>query len=333
MIKNEEASLSIKRIACITVLLIFLFGVCVLATNVQLTNVKIILSNNYEMNVLTTKTKVSEVLEENHIVVLPEETVVPNEESDITNNKVITITKTSENENDVIKLAEENSEVSIEQLLGDYTPIVEKIVTEQVEIPYETITKDAQNASENSTSKVITQGKNGLKEITYKVKYRNDIEIERTVLSETIITEPVNKVVQVNKKVVTTRSSTERTATTNPATTASSTLAKKVEGKTPVVKTFNTSAYCSCSKCCGKSTGITSSGAKATSWYTLAAGSGYPIGTVIYIPYFKNKPNGGWFVVQDRGGAISNNRLDVYMGTHSQVLQFGRKTLECYVYM
>ena len=166
MIKNEEASLSIKRIACITVLLIFLFGVCVLATNVQLTNVKIILSNNYEMNVLTTKTKVSEVLEENHIVVLPEETVVPNEESDITNNKVITITKTSENENDVIKLAEENSEVSIEQLLGDYTPIVEKIVTEQVEIPYETITKDAQNASENSTSKVITQGKNGLKEIT-----------------------------------------------------------------------------------------------------------------------------------------------------------------------
>lgn len=333
MIKNEEASLSIKRIACITVLLIFLFGVCVLATNVQLTNVKIILSNNYEMNVLTTKTKVSEVLEENHIVVLPEETVVPNEESDITNNKVITITKTSENENDVIKLAEENSEVSIEQLLGDYTPIVEKIVTEQVEIPYETITKDAQNASENSTSKVITQGKNGLKEITYKVKYRNDIEIERTVLSETIITEPVNKVVQVNKKVVTTRSSTERTATTNPATTASSTLAKKVEGKTPVVKTFNTSAYCSCSKCCGKSTGITSSGAKATSWYTLAAGSGYPIGTVIYIPYFKNKPNGGWFVVQDRGGAISNNRLDVYMGTHSQALQFGRKTLECYVYM
>ncbi len=333
MIKNEEASLSIKRIACITVLLIFLFGVCVLATNVQLTNVKIILSNNYEMNVLTTKTKVSEVLEENHIVVLPEETVVPNEESDITNNKVITITKTSENENDVIKLAEENSEVSMEQLLGDYTPIVEKIVTEQVEIPYETITKDAQNASENSTSKVITQGKNGLKEITYKVKYRNDIEIERTVLSETIITEPVNKVVQVNKKVVTTRSSTERTATTNPATTASSTLAKKVEGKTPVVKTFNTSAYCSCSKCCGKSTGITSSGAKATSWYTLAAGSGYPIGTVIYIPYFKNKPNGGWFVVQDRGGAISNNRLDVYMGTHSQALQFGRKTLECYVYM
>ena len=110
-------------------------------------------------------------------------------------------------------------------------------------------------------------------------------------------------------------------------------MQKKVEGKTPLVKTFNTSAYCSCSKCCGKSTGKTASGAYASSWYTLAAGKSYPIGTIIYIPYFKNQPNGGWFVVQDRGGAISNNRLDVYMGTHSQALQFGRRSLECYVYM
>ena len=134
------------------------------------------------------------------------------------------------------------------------------------------------------------------------------------------------------RKTVTTRSTSERTASSNPATTASTKLAKKVAGITPVVKNFNTSAYCACKKCCGKTNGITSSGAKATSWYTLAAGKAYPIGTVIYIPALKNKPNGGWFVVQDRGGAISNSKLDVYMGTHTQALQFGRKNLECYVY-
>lgn len=332
MIENEKASLSIRRIACIVIILMFVFGVSVMATNLQLNNVKIILSNNYEMNVLTTKTKVGEVLEESHIVVLPEEEVVPNMESEIKDNNVITITKTLQDGNSVIKLAEENSEVSMEQLLGDYTPVIEKIITEQVEIPYETITKEAEGVTESATNKIIQQGQNGLKEITYRAKFRNDVEIERTILSETIIKEPVNKIVQVNKK-VTTRSSTERAVTNNPATTASTALAKKVAGKTPVVKTFNTSAYCSCSKCCGKTNGITASGAKASSWYTLAAGSGYPIGTVIYIPYFKDKPNGGWFVVQDRGGAISNNRLDVYMGTHSQALQFGRRSLECYVYM
>ena len=130
----------------------------------------------------------------------------------------------------------------------------------------------------------------------------------------------------------TSRSSNLRTASTNPATTASTTLAKKVEGITPKVATFNTSAYCPCMSCCGKTNGITSSGALASQWYTLAAGSVYPIGTVIYIPYFKDKPNGGWFVVQDRGGAISSDRLDIFYNSHSSALQFGRRYLECYVY-
>lgn len=106
-----------------------------------------------------------------------------------------------------------------------------------------------------------------------------------------------------------------------------------MEGITPVVKSFNTSAYDACVKCCGKTNGITASGAKASAWYTVAAGSGYPMGTVIYIPALKDKPNGGWFIVQDRGGAISNSKLDIYMNTHEQALQFGRKTLECYVYV
>ena len=144
------------------------------------------------------------------------------------------------------------------------------------------------------------------------------VEIERTEISSNIIKEPVNKIVEVRTLQVTSRSSGERVATSNPALTASTTLAKKVQGITPTVKSFNTSAYCSCSKCCGKTNGITSSGAKASSWYTIAAGGSYPIGTVIYIPYFKDKPNGGWFVVQDRGGAISNSKLDVYMGTHTR---------------
>lgn len=327
MIKNEQASLSIRRIACITILLIFVLGVSVMATNVQVNNVKIVLSNNYEMDVLTTKTKVEDILNENHIVVLPEEIVVPNLEADIADSGTITITKASEEENNVVKLAEENSEVSIEQLLGEYAPIIEKIVTEQVEIPYETITKDVSDSQDGATSKVIQEGQNGLKEVVYKIKYKNEVEISRTAIEETVITEPVDKIVQLSKKTTSTRSSVQRTTTTT-----TTTLAKKVEGITPVVKNFNTSAYCSCSKCCGKTNGITSSGAKATSWYTIAAGSDYPIGTIIYIPYFKDKPNGGWFVVQDRGGAISNSKLDIYMSTHSSALQFGRKTLECYVY-
>ncbi len=312
------------------ILLIFACGAGAMATNAKIRNVKIVLSNQYEINVLTTKTKISDILEENHIVVLPEENVVPNIDSELSENKTITITKASKEGQDGIKLAEANSEVSIEQLLGDYAPVIEKIITEQVEIPFETITKNA--SSEEGTSKVITKGKNGLKEIIYRAKFKNDVEIERIVLSETIIEEPVNQVVQINKEAVTSRSNVERTKLVELPKTSDNSLAKKVEGKTPIVKTFNTSAYCSCTKCCGKTSNTTSSGVAPSTWHTIAAGTAYPLGTIIYIPALQDKPNGGWFIVQDRGGSISSNKLDIYMGSHTQALQYGRKNLECYVY-
>lgn len=330
MMKNEKASLSVRKIALVTILFIFICGVGVMATNIKLSNVKIVLSNNYEMNVLTTKLKVNDILEENHIVVLPDERVVPNLDSEISENKTITITKTLEGQ-DVIKLAEANSEVSIEQLLGEYAPVIEKVITEKVEIPFETVTKDSSNDTDG-VSRILTKGKNGLKEITYRLKLKNDIEIERVTLSETIIENPTTQVVEINKAVVTTRSSNERTIQ-NPATHSDNILAKRVKGKTPTVKTFNTSAYCSCEKCCGKTSGVTSSGATPTTWYTIATGKAYPIGTIIYIPALKDKPNGGWFIVEDRGGSITNNKIDIYMGTHTQAIQYGRKSLECYVYM
>lgn len=330
MMKNEKASLSVRKIALVTILFIFICGVGVMATNIKLSNVKIVLSNNYEMNVLTTKLKVNDILEENHIVVLPDERVVPNLDSEISENKTITITKTLEGQ-DVIKLAEANSEVSIEQLLGEYAPVIEKVITEKVEIPFETVTKDSSNDTDG-VSRILTKGKNGLKEITYRLKLKNDIEIERVTLSETIIENPTTQVVEINKAVVTTRSSNERTIQ-NPATHSDNILAKRVKGKTPTVKTFNTSAYCSCEKCCGKTSGVTSSGATPTTWSTIATGKAYPIGTIIYIPALKDKPNGGWFIVEDRGGSITNNKIDIYMGTHTQAIQYGRKNLECYVYM
>ena len=332
MIKNEKASISVRKITFTTLLFIIIFSVGVLATNVKINDVKIILSNKCEMNVLTTKTKVADILEEKHIIVLPDENVVPNEESQIDENNTITITKISDSQTDIVKLAEENSEVSIEQLLGNYSPIIERIITEQIAIPYETITKNVTQGSADTTTKVLEEGKDGLKEITYRAKYKNEEEVERIVLSEKVIVEPINRVVQIDKK-STSRSSQNSRIQSDPAMNSKNTLAKRVQGVTPKVKTFNTSAYDACVKCCGKTNGITSSGAKATQWYTIAAGNAYPLGTVIYIPALKDKPNEGWFIVQDRGGAISNSKLDIYMNTHSQAIQFGRKSLECYVYV
>lgn len=328
MNKNENASVSLVKIMAISIIFIFITGIGVMASSSKISSVKIILSSGYEMTVLTAKTKVADILNENHISLEEDEVAVPGLEEEISENKTIRIV----NETDaILEKAEEEKVISSEEILSSYGTIVEKLVTEQEVIPFETITKEAAGEG-TKQNKVIQKGKNGLKEVTYKVKYQNDEEIERTEISSTIISEPVNKIVEVRTVQVTSRSSSERIATTNPATTASTTLAKKVEGITPTVRTFNTSAYCSCAKCCGKTNGITASGAKASAWYTVAAGKGYKLGTVIYIPALKDKPNGGWFVVQDRGGAISNSKLDIYMGSHSSALQYGRRSVEAYIY-
>lgn len=328
MNKNEKASGSLIKILGISLVLIFITGIGVMASNAKLSNVKIILSNDYEMTVLTSKTKVSDILSENHITITEEEKVSPNIEEEITENKTIRISNKADNNGEI---AEKENTITKEEILSSYGTITEKLVTEQIAIPFETITKEA-TGSGTKQNRVVQNGKDGLKEVTYKIKYQNEVEIERTEISSKVIKEPVNKIVEVRTIQVTSRGAGERTATSNPALTASTTLAKKVQGITPKVKNFNTSAYCSCAKCCGKTNGITSSGAKASAWYTVAAGKGYKIGTVIYIPALKNKPNGGWFVVQDRGGAISNSKLDIYMGSHSAALQYGRRNVEAYIY-
>lgn len=331
MKKTKNTSHSIKRITFIAIVISLFFGVGVIAGNLKtINNIKIAFPNEHEMNVITTKSTVEEVLKENHIELLEDEIVFPSLETNVKENTTIRILKKSEM-NTIAALAAKGENIPLEELLKAYTPITEKIIVEQVEIPYETITKDSANGKTDTTTKVIQEGKNGIQEINYKVKYQNEVEIEREVISSKVIKEPVNKIIQVQGKASVTSRGEERSSATQVTPTGK--LADKVAGVTPTVVTLNTSAYCSCSKCCGKSTGITSSGAKASAWYTVAAGKKYPIGTIIYIPALSSYSNGGWFVVQDRGGAISNNKLDVFVGSHSEALQFGRKNLECYIYV
>ena len=214
MKKEEKASISIMKIICISIILILISGIGVMAVNTQLSDVKIVLQNGYEMTALTSKTKVSDILEENNIILEENQKTIPDMDSEIAAGESIKITDKSYQEVQIAKIATEGVETSLNQLLENYAPITEKIVVEQVTIPYETVTKNATETSSDTTNKVLQQGKDGLKEVTYKVKYQNEVEIEKTLLSEVVIQEPVNKIVQVQKK-VTSRAGTSRTTTTS----------------------------------------------------------------------------------------------------------------------
>jgi len=93
MKNDDKASISLKKIICISILFVFIMTVAVTATNVELKNVKIILPSGYEMNVLTSKVQISEILDENHIILLEDEKVVPDLSSKLPDNNTIKITK------------------------------------------------------------------------------------------------------------------------------------------------------------------------------------------------------------------------------------------------
>ena len=208
---NDKASVSLKKVLVISIVFIFFVtSATVFAGNVQATNVKIILSSGYEMNVLTTKRKVSEILDENHIVLLEDEKTVPDKNEELSDNNTIRITNESEETVEEATEVESSVNITAEEILASYDNIVEKIVTEQETIPFETVTKDVSSGASQKQDKVVQEGKNGLKEITYKVKYQNDKEIEKIKLSEKIIEEPDDKIVEVRQKQTVSRSATVR---------------------------------------------------------------------------------------------------------------------------
>jgi 3D (Asp-Asp-Asp) domain-containing protein len=105
------------------------------------------------------------------------------------------------------------------------------------------------------------------------------------------------------------------------------------------VVTIETTGYCPCGICCGwhrnwlfrpvfssgpnkgkpKKVGQTASGTQARKGTIAADTSLYPFGTIMYIDGY------GYGRVEDRGGAIKGQRIDLFFRSHQQALDWGRK--------
>ena len=114
-----------------------------------------------------------------------------------------------------------------------------------------------------------------------------------------------------------------------------------IRGREPIVRTLQTTGYCACGDCCGwhrnwlfqkvyssgprkgepKKVGITASGTQARRGTIAADTSRYPFGTVMYIGDY------GYGRVEDRGGAIKGDHIDLFFRTHGQALEWGKRTV------
>ena len=99
-------------------------------------------------------------------------------------------------------------------------------------------------------------------------------------------------------------------------------------------------AYCLCSKCCGKSPdnpnyGVTSSGLKiipGTNMKVIAVDKNIiPLGTKVYVEGLDGTPDYGYAIAADTGSAIKNYKIDLYMDSHSSAYKWGCKNMRVYI--
>ncbi|MEI6149747.1 MAG: 3D domain-containing protein [bacterium] len=111
-------------------------------------------------------------------------------------------------------------------------------------------------------------------------------------------------------------------------------------GRQPVERVLLTTGYCPCRICCGwrrnwlgrpvyaagalrgqrKAVGVTASGAKARRGTIAADTSRYPFGTTFYVEGY------GYGRVEDRGGEIKGDHIDLFFPSHGEALEWGRRT-------
>ena len=102
-------------------------------------------------------------------------------------------------------------------------------------------------------------------------------------------------------------------------------IKKETEPELKNIGKFKVTAYCSCVKCCGKTDGITASGVKAVEGVTIATDKSIPFGTEVYIEGVGER------IVQDRGGAITQGKIDLFFNSHSSALEFGVQYKDVYI--
>lgn len=111
-------------------------------------------------------------------------------------------------------------------------------------------------------------------------------------------------------------------------------------GARSVERQLLVTAYCKCQKCCGwqrsglgrpvyssgpakgkpKQVGVTASGAKARQGTIAADLSLYPFRTIMYVPDY------GYGRVEDCGGGVQGNHIEVFFNSHNKALQWGKQT-------
>lgn len=190
--------------------------------------------------------------------------------------------------------------------------VKETVETVEEEIPFKEVVEEDKKLEEGKT-KVVEEGKPGIKEKKVKKIFENDKIVARVLLEEKIVREPEDKVIM------------------------------KGTMKAPVVKTsrgnfrakrtitMKATAYDDTPASQGKWVGVTASGMKPQRGVVAVDPRVIPLGTKLYVESTDGSPDYGYCVAGDTGGAIKGNRIDLFFHKRSEVRNFGRRSVKVHI--
>lgn len=193
---------------------------------------------------------------------------------------------------------------------------VKEVVEETQEvIPHENIVNNS-NKLDIGVVKVVQEGKNGLKNIKVKKVFENDKLVSENVIEEKTIEKPVPKIV-------------EKGTRNRLASSRGNTRYKKAITMTATAYDLS---YESCGKKPGdKHYGLTASGTKARVGAVAVDPRVIPLGTKLYVESLDGTKDYGFCIAEDTGGAIKNNKIDLFFNTAKEVRNFGRRKVKVYI--
>jgi len=194
-------------------------------------------------------------------------------------------------------------EIKVTRITYDY-------VTENQRIYYHLI-KKKNDSLEKGITRVIQPGREGVKEVIYRVTYEDGVEVSREVISENIIKEHQDKIVEYGTIDTFTTSRGERVRFTkayNMIATAYD-AGYQSTGKTPDHPEY----------------GITYTGMKVRRGVVAVDPKVIPLGTRLYVEGY------GFAIAADTGSAIKGYRIDLYHDTYEEAMRYGRRKVKVYI--
>lgn len=194
--------------------------------------------------------------------------------------------------------------------------VTENIVSETETVPY-TIQRKTNRRLDKGTERVTQEGREGILEKLYKVVMEDGVEVSKQLISEKIIQNPVNKIIEIGTVMnhTTSRGDVVRYSKVLNMKATAYTASLKDTGKSPDHPLF----------------GITATGMKARKGIVAVDPDVIPLYTKLYVEIPGDTPDYGFCIAGDVGGAIKGNKIDLYYDSQKYVDSFGVKNVKVYI--